>query len=185
MMKRDGMPFINSFTVNAGTLPKWQKNSWRRGPLRCDHLLFHWNQEVPQQVLLSTPAPMEIQMPDLEGSCSTSQNALYGWLKIQNPRIRLMSAEKKPHQTGWRWSREVSGSTTVLPCHRDSGALLYCCLLLAHSKKGTTNQNIFKRCRTFRCCPRQHMNSLRSAYIHLHVKLPSGVSPPPAHLLYV
>lgn len=37
-----------------------------------------------KHLLLSTPAPMEIQMPDPQGSCSTSHNALYAWLKIQD-----------------------------------------------------------------------------------------------------
>lgn len=68
----------------------------------------------------------------------------------------------------------------MLPGHRDSGALWHCLLLQAHSKKGTTNWNIFKWWRIFTCCPRQS-----SANIHLHVKLPSGALPPPGHLLYV
>lgn len=38
-------------------------------------------------------------MPDLKGSCSTSQNALYACQKIQDPRIRLMLAKKNQTTT--------------------------------------------------------------------------------------
>lgn len=69
------MLFINSFTGNAGTLPKWQ-DTWSQDPVRCPHLPFNWHQAAPQPSFLSTPAPLEIQVPVLAGSCSISQDAL-------------------------------------------------------------------------------------------------------------
>lgn len=156
----------------------FQNNSWRQDPARCVHLPFHRNQAPPS--LHSSPHGN----PDARPTGELQHLTKYSLCMTEDPGLGWCLPKKKPHQTGRRWSRQVSGLTTVLPGHRDSRALLYCLLWLAHSKKGPTNQ-FFKRWRILRCCPRQHTNSLRSAYIHLHVKLPSGALTPPGHVLYV
>ena len=146
-----------------------------------------WHQAAPQPPLPSAPAPAKSRCQS-KGELSISRDALHGWLKIRDPRAELTLAKEKGH-ADCSQSRSVSGLMTVQPephCHSDSGAPLHCPLLLANTKEGRPLTKMFsKRWRRFRCCPRHAASSLTSAYIHLHVKLPSGTLQPPGHLLHV
>lgn len=178
MKTSDVMLFINSFTANAGTLPKWQKNTRRQDSVRCPHLPAQWHQEAPQPPPSSTPDPMEMQMPVPEGTCSISQDPLFVCVKIQDPRAELRLAEIKVTPPAARVGECQAGWL----CCPDP---LHCLCCWPTAQNGDSNQNVFKRWRGFRCCPRHTVCSLRSAYIHFHVKLPAGALQPPGHLLHV
>lgn len=113
------MPFINIFTVRD-TSQMAQNNSWRQDPVKCVHLPFHRNQAAPP--LHSSPHGN----PDARPTGELQHLTKCSLCLPEDPGPQDYACQKKSNQhTGWRWSRQVSGLTTVLPGHRDSGA--FCC----------------------------------------------------------
>lgn len=111
---RKVMLFINSFTANAGTLSKRQKHTPRQDPVRCPYLPSHWHQEAPQPPLPSTPAPIEIQMPVLEGTAASPKMLCMADWRSRTSGLSWCLPKKKGH-AGCSWSRSVSGLVTMLP----------------------------------------------------------------------
>lgn len=184
MKKSDVMLFIDSFTGNAGTLPKMAKGHPEAGPCKVSSFAISMTTRSASAspFLHSSPHGNPDASP-----CSISQDSLCSWLKTQDPRAELMLAKKKSH-TNYSQSRSVSGLITMLPSlaatvTQQQGLLP---LLLANNKKGTPLIKMFLRGEGDLGAVPDTSSYQRSAYIHLHVKLPSGaLQAPGGHLPHV